>query len=149
MKVKSKLVYLLNGIIHLGLKDKILTYFQLLSSQYPKPLVRITNRLTLIERLIDFTIYQSCLASLHFLTLVTRAAFQSTRARESICCKCLDLLGLKTDRLAQCICHVQSSIKENKQFTCTVIKERHRRYTVVCDFLLSPYRSGARRTELK
>ena len=100
MEVKSKLVYLLNGIIHLGLKDKILTYFQLLSSQYPKPLVRITNKLTLIERLIDFTIYQSCLASLHFLTLVTRAAFQSTRARESICCKCLDLLGLKTDRLA-------------------------------------------------
>ena len=102
MEVKSKLVYLLNGIIHLGLKDKILTYFQLLSSQYPKPLVRITltNKLTLIERLIDFTIYQSCLASLHFLTLVTRAAFQRTRARESICCKCLDLLGLKTDRLA-------------------------------------------------
>ena len=32
---------------------------------------------------------------------------QSTCARESICCKCLDLLGVKTDT----------------QFTCTVIKQ--------------------------
>jgi len=41
----------------LGLKDKILTCFQLLSSQYPKPSVRITNKLILKESLIDSTVY--------------------------------------------------------------------------------------------
>ena len=45
--VKSKVVFLFGGIFHLGLKVKILTCFQLLSSQYPKPSVRITNKLIL------------------------------------------------------------------------------------------------------
>ena len=53
MKTFCKVVYLLSELIHLGLKDKLLTCFQLLSSQYPKPLVRITNKLILIERLIE------------------------------------------------------------------------------------------------
>ena len=57
----------------LGLKDKILTCFQLLSSQYPKPSVRITNKLILKEMLIDSTIY--LVYRLCTLTLVTLAAF--------------------------------------------------------------------------
>ena len=46
------------------IKDNILTCFQLLSSQYPKPFVRITNKLIFIERLIDSTtiypVYRLC-----------------------------------------------------------------------------------------
>ena len=57
MQVKSKVVFLFGGIFHLGLKDKILTLFQLLSSQYPKPSVQITNKLILKERLIDSNVY--------------------------------------------------------------------------------------------
>ena len=57
MQVKSKVVVLFGGIFHLGLKDRILTCFQLLSSQHPKPSVRITNKLILKERLIDSTVY--------------------------------------------------------------------------------------------
>ena len=41
----------------MGLKDKILTSFQLLSSQKLKPSVRITNKLIPKERLIDSTKY--------------------------------------------------------------------------------------------
>ena len=57
---------------YLTLKDKILTRFQLLSSSYPKPLVRITNKVILTERLIDSTI---CSMVIAFLTSVVRAAF--------------------------------------------------------------------------
>ena len=54
---RQSCIFIRWDIFHLGLKDKILTCFQLLSSQYPKPSVRITNKQILKERLLDTTIY--------------------------------------------------------------------------------------------
>ena len=64
--------WLILGKLSSAVKNKIFTRFQLFSSQYPRKLVRITNKLVLKERSIDSTLWFTVIA---LLTSVARAAF--------------------------------------------------------------------------